>query len=447
MSERQYLSVEALLKYIKRKFDVDRHLESVYVKGEVSNFKRHSSGHVYFTLKDEKAVINAVMFRSDFQQVKFAVENGLKILVNGNVTVYETAGTIQFYIKELKLDGVGDLFVAFEQLKQKLGAEGLFHPRHKQAIPKYPRKIAVISSPTGAAIRDILTTIKRRFPMIQVTVIPAIVQGKQSVESLVAAIKKANDIENVDVIIMGRGGGSIEDLWSFNDEKVARTIFASRIPIISAVGHETDVTIADYVADLRAPTPTSAAEMATPHQIDLLQRVQMLHGKILKSVRHTLQHERQRLLSYQRSYAFRTPKLLLQQKRQQLDSRALELTKALQDIITNKRQHNDWFVHELAHRSPIRMVKQLQLQNNDYKETLQNATNRFVQQKRQQFLNQYALLNAVDPLKIMSRGFSVLYDRKQNSITSITDVQPSDTISVKVTDGIIDCKVEAVRGD
>ncbi|MFL6563271.1 MAG: exodeoxyribonuclease VII large subunit, partial [Bacillus sp. (in: firmicutes)] len=319
MQEQRYLSVNALTKYIKRKFDADPHLRDVHVRGEISNYKQHSSGHMYFTLKDEKARILAVMFSSQSRTMKFAPENGMKVIVKGEISVYEPSGQYQIYIKEMRPDGIGELFLAYEQLKQRLELEGLFAIDTKKAIPLYPRTVGVITSPTGAAIRDVITTIKRRYPIANILVFPALVQGDNAAPSIAKAIAKANNMNEIDVLIVGRGGGSIEELWAFNEELVARAIFSSDIPIISAVGHETDFTIADFVADLRAPTPTGAAELAVPHIDELLDRVLQRQTRLLRTMKGKFQFEKERLNRVQKSYAFRYPHRLYEQKLEQLD--------------------------------------------------------------------------------------------------------------------------------
>lgn len=323
--EQRYLTVVALTRYIKRKFDADPHLQDCYVKGEISNFKQHSSGHMYFTLKDDKARILAVMFARDNRHMKFQPENGMQVLIRGDLSVYEASGQYQIYIKEMKPDGVGELFLAYEQLKEKLTKEGLFSQSAKKTLPKYPKTVGVITSPTGAAIRDIVSTIKRRFPIANILLLPALVQGEQAASSIARAIEKANTIDAIDVLIVGRGGGSIEELWAFNEEIVARAIFTSEIPIISAVGHETDFTIADFVADLRAPTPTGAAELAVPHIDDLLERILNRKSRMLRTMKEKLSSQKVKLSRINRSYAFRYPHKLYEQKLEQLDRRTEQL--------------------------------------------------------------------------------------------------------------------------
>lgn len=288
MAEVKYVTVGALTKYIKRKFEVDPHLRDLWIKGEISNFKYHSRGHMYFTLKDEQARIQAVMFAGYNQYLSFRPEDGMKVLVRGEISVYEPSGNYQIYVKEMQPEGIGNLYLAYEQLKKRLEAEGLFSAEHKKPIPAFPRYIGVVTSPTGAAIRDILTTIRRRYPIATVILFPTLVQGEEAAGSIVRSIEKANELGYIDVLIVGRGGGSIEELWAFNEEAVARAIFASKVPIISAVGHETDFTIADFVADLRAPTPTGAAELAVPHVTELMERISQRKLRLMRAMKEKL---------------------------------------------------------------------------------------------------------------------------------------------------------------
>src|SRR5690625_4791765 len=280
-----YLTVTALTKYIKRKMEIDLHLQEVWIKGEISNFNHHNRGHMYLTLKDDQARIQSVMFAGNNRFLKFTPENGMNVLVKGYVSVFEPYGQYQLYIKTMEPDGIGALYLAYEQLKEKLAKEGLFDAERKRAIPPYPQKIGLITSKRGAAVRDIMTTIERRFPAVQLTIIHVNVQGESSAKEIVKAIKFANELKTFDTLIVGRGGGSIEDLWSFNEEIVARAIDASQIPIISAIGHETDTTISDFVADLRAPTPTAAAELAVPSRVDVQEHLHHMKARIANLLR------------------------------------------------------------------------------------------------------------------------------------------------------------------
>jgi len=277
MNNDKYITVSRLTRYIKYKIDNDTNLQEVFLKGEISNFKAHTRGHYYFTLKDENSRINAIMFSSQTKNIKFIPEDGMKVLVTGKISVYEANGGYQVYVSDMIEDGVGNLYIAYEQLKKKLEQEGLFAKEKKKSIPKIPKRVGVITAPTGAAIRDIISTIKRRFPLTEIILLPALVQGAEAAPSILEQIKRAEEY-NLDTLIVGRGGGSIEDMWCFNDEEVAYAIYNCNIPIISAVGHEIDFTIADFVADLRAPTPSAAAELAVTdiseleYNINLFQR-------------------------------------------------------------------------------------------------------------------------------------------------------------------------------
>ena len=338
MKNVQYLTVTALTRYIKRKFDYDPHLQDVYVKGEISNFKKHTRGHMYFTVKDDHARIAAVMFHHQARTLKFIPENGMHVLIRGTVTVYEPGGQYQIYVNEMHPDGIGSLYLAFEQLKEKLAKEGLFAKEHKRPLPNYPKTIGVVTSPTRAAIRDIITTIQRRYPIARIIIYPALVQGEQAAASIVQAIEVANERKEADVLIVGRGGGSIEDLWPFNEEIVARAIFASKIPIISAVGHETDITIADFVADLRAPTPTGAAELAVPDIDEIMERILNYKIRLTRSIREQITSERKNLERITNSYAFRYPWRLYEQKLEQLDRLSERQQRALKYVLDRKKQ-------------------------------------------------------------------------------------------------------------
>src|SRR5574344_2285981 len=289
----KYVTISDLNRYIKAKFDTDIHLNKVYLKGEISNFKRHSRGHFYFTLKDENSRISAIMFSFNNSNLTFEPCDGMKVLVSGRITIYEATGAYQIYVETMEQDGLGNLYIEYEKLKKKLLQEGLFDSKHKKIIPTYPKRIGIITAPTGAAIKDILSTIKRRYPLCETILFPALVQGASAAPDIVRAIELANDPKyNLDTLIVGRGGGSIEDLWAFNEEIVARAIYASNVPIISAVGHEIDFTIADFVADLRAPTPTGAAEMAVPNTLDLSNYLKQMEIRLNNNINKKINYNR-----------------------------------------------------------------------------------------------------------------------------------------------------------
>ena len=326
-----YLSVSSLTKYLKLKFDKDPYLERVYLTGQVSNFRKRPN-HQYFSLKDEKAVIQATVWAGVYRSFGFELEEGMKINVIGRIQLYEPSGSYSIVIEKAEPDGVGALAIQFEQLKKKLTEEGLFQDRWKQALPQFPRKIGVITSQSGAVIRDIITTVSRRFPGVEIVLYPTKVQGEGASSEVVANIQRANQRDDLDVLIIGRGGGSIEDLWAFNEEAVVRAIFESRIPIISSVGHETDTTLADFVADRRAATPTAAAELATPvTKLDLLSHLQKQENRMATAMSNRLAYNRERLAKLSQSVIFRQPERLYDGYLQKIDQLQLRLKQGMRD--------------------------------------------------------------------------------------------------------------------
>jgi len=309
MNNNKYLTVSAITQYLKHKFDSDEHLKTVFIKGEVSNFKSHSTGHLYFSIKDETSKINAIMFSSSAKKITFKPADGVKVLVVGRISVYEATGNYQIYVDEMLEDGVGNLYLTFEKLKEQLSKEGLFDEKYKKPIPRIPKRVGVVTAPTGAAIKDILSTIKRRFPVCEVILFPSLVQGDSAKDDIVKNIKLAENYE-LDLLIVGRGGGSIEDLWAFNEEVVARAIFNSSIPIISAVGHEVDFTIADFVADLRAPTPTGAAEMAVPNIVDLVKYLNNLNIRLNEYIYRKINYNKLLLDTFKNSFILKNPMIM-----------------------------------------------------------------------------------------------------------------------------------------
>ncbi|WP_163582709.1 exodeoxyribonuclease VII large subunit [Gracilibacillus saliphilus] len=443
--EEKYLSVTALTKYIKKKFDVDRHLNHVWLRGEISNFKHHSRGHMYMTIKDDHTSIRAVMFHRQNQDLSFRPEDGMKVLITGYVSVFESQGQYQLYIQELQPDGIGALHLAFEQLKEKLLKEGLFDPIHKKALPKYPQHIAVLTSPTGAAIRDILTTMERRYPLANILIIPVLVQGKQSATSIVNGIKKANQIDELDLIIVGRGGGSLEELWSFNEEEVARAIFQSELPVISAVGHETDVTISDMVADLRAPTPTAAAEMAVPSQLELIDKLKKIRQFLENNTRNKIERSSEKLVSIESSYVFKYPRRLVEEKEQRLDRAVDQLTKQLHRTLQSK---NDYFKYLDQRYQRLHIDKQLEKQNEQVQHLLKRlyrASNQQMDQKKNLFSKHLAQLDLLNPTRIMSRGYSITYSEENDIIRSVEQVEKDQSLSIQLSDGIVKCLAQEIR--
>lgn len=354
--EERYLTVSALTKYIKYKFDHDHHLEDVLLEGEISNFKHHSRGHFYFTLKDDGASISATMFSTYASKVKFDLKDGMKVYVKGKVTVYEAAGSYQINVVELKSDGIGDLYLAYEKLKKELEQQGYFNPLHKKPIPKYPKTIGVITSPTGAAIRDIINTINRRYPLANVILYPAIVQGVDAKESVAKQINKANKDNLVDVLIVGRGGGSIEDLWAFNEKIVATAIYESEIPIISAVGHEVDFTIADFVADIRAATPTAAAELATPN-IDVLNKnISFYIDTMNKKMKYIFSEYKMRLSQSDKRLDINNPIAKLNREKDKINVNVNRLNTNINHIIELKRNLFDHYKSLLEEKNPLAIM-------------------------------------------------------------------------------------------
>ena len=390
MDERQALSVTQVNLYIKDVISRDDVLCDVLVKGELSNFKAHSSGHMYMSLKDEGGVMRAVMFRSAAAKLAFKPQNGMKVVARGRISVYERDGQYQLYIENMQQEGQGDLYAAFEQLKAKLSAEGLFDPAHKKKLPKYPKTVGVVTAPTGAAIRDIINVLSRRFSYADIVLYPVLVQGENSAASIVEAIEYFNKSKSADVLIVGRGGGSIEDLWSFNEETVARAIYNSDIPIVSAVGHEIDFTISDFVADLRAPTPSAAAELVVPSQIELSEKFNNVYRRMFQQSMRVIEKGRMRVRLCEDRQAFKNPLRRLDDSRQYLDNIAYMLESECKSVIGSKRT-------SLA----------------------ENA----------------AKLDGLSPLGTLARGYSLSKDKNGNVLKSVTQVESGDVISVTVSDG------------
>lgn len=442
MQQDRYISITELTRYIKKKFDQDQKLQDIWLRGELSNVKFHSRGHMYFTVKDQNSRVNSVMFAGNNRFLKFRPEEGMKVLIRGEVSVYEPHGQYQLYVKEMQPDGIGNLFLAFEELKKKLDQEGLFASESKKPIPAIPKKIGVITSPTGAAVRDILTTIKRRFPIAKVTVMPVLVQGPYAAPSISRAIDFASDQGQWDVLIVGRGGGSIEELWAFNEEIVARSIYRSRIPVISAVGHETDFTIADFVADVRAATPTAAAELAVPHIEELRERIQQRQLRLTRAISDHIKSMRNELNRYQRSYAFKYPTQLVKQKEQELDRLIDGLQKSSSRALTNKKDQVGRLQDRLQRNHPAKIHEQSKEKYQSLMRMMKKEMRNTFEQHNSQFKQHVGKLNALSPLSIMERGYSLAYHEGQDKlIKSIKQVQPGDPVTVRLKDGRLDCQV------
>lgn len=424
MGEKKYLTVTALTKYIKFKFDNDAHLRNVFLKGEISNFKHHSRGHFYFTLKDDKAQISAIMFASNAKKIKFTPVDGMTILIEGDISVFESRGSYQIYVTKMSEDGLGNLYLAYEQLKEKLSKEGLFDESHKVSIPKFPKTIAVLTSPTGAAVQDVINIVNRRYPLASIIVYPTLVQGEYAKDSIVEQLKLVNKQKLADVIILGRGGGSIEDLWPFNEESVAYEIYKSKIPIISSVGHEVDFTISDFVSDLRAPTPSGAAELAVPSQLELLNYLEQLNNQNRSNLNQILKHKMDLLKRIEGSYVFRDP---------------LRLTE-------NKSKKLDHLIEKLELLNPINRLRQSKIDLDVEVKKLNDYYQRYLLRKQNDFVLLINKLELLNPLSVMSKGYSVL---KKNGVVikSINEVNINDKINILVSDGIINANVINKRKD
>lgn len=412
-------SVTRLNNEIKDLLDAVPGYRNLLVQGEISNYKAHSSGHHYMTLKDEGASINAVMFRSDAMRLKFRLENGMKVIVRARVSSFPRTGQVQLYISEVIPDGAGALNLAFEQLKKKLQAEGLFDPAHKKPIPSCPQRIALVTSPTGAAVRDMIRILGRRWPLAKVTLYPAQVQGQGAAESIDRALMLANAIGEADVILCGRGGGSMEDLWAFNEEVVARAIYDSAIPVISAVGHEPDVTIADFAADLRAPTPSGAAELAVPDRAEYALSVRTLDTRLRTAAHKQLQIRHQRLTALQERLELRTPVKYIAEKRLLLDQMADRLCAALPARLTREEQK-------------LTVLRQ----------RLLAAGQGGLHRRRLRFAQTVATLDAISPLRVLARGYAVATKGRRGAVvTDAAALKAGDTLHIRFAKGAADCRV------
>lgn len=446
--ERKVLTVKQLTRYIKMKLESDSRLQSVWVQGEISNFTHHSSGHMYFTLKDKDSRVKCVMFASYNQRLPFMPREGSKVIACGSISVFERDGQYQFYVNEMQPDGIGSLFLAFEQLKQKLEQAGWFAAERKRPLPRHPRAIGVITSPTGAAVRDIITTLQRRHPSVAIILYPVLVQGKQAGASIARAIDEMNRLAEVDVLIVGRGGGSLEELWAFNEEIVARSIYDSAIPIISAVGHETDFTIADFVADLRAPTPTAAAELAVAHHLELRRQVDDLTQRMGNGIQRLIEHKRRSLRSAVGSPVFAQPRRFLLQSAERLDRLNEQLVHQLKYQSAIKRESWIRLYHRLVSQNPRQKAELADKRLNTAKQAMVQSMKARLKNEQLRFHSQVRHLDALSPLKVMQRGYGLVYDEQENNlIRTINQVQPGDLIKVKLYDGQLECHVWSMKGE
>ena len=416
--EEKTFTVSEINAHINRILKKDPNLKNIQIKGEISNYKTYPSGHSYFTLKDETSQIPAVFFKYNKQRfLDFKPENGMKVIVKGKIEVYEVDGKYQLYVTRIEKDGIGDLFARFEQLKKDLDKEGLFEDAHKKEIPKYPQRIGVVTAQTGAAIRDIITTIKRRYPICEILVFSTLVQGNQAAPQIVRQIRHAQEFD-IDTLIVGRGGGSIEDLWPFNEEIVAREIYACRIPVISAVGHEIDFTIADFVADKRAATPTAAAELAVPNIREVRNNVNQLSNRINKSIEDKILENKTRLKHVSEKNVLKNPESIYEIKGMRLDNLISKLDFSSKNIISQSRNRLFKLENSIVLKKPEEIIKP----------------------KREAYLKNFNKLEVLNPLLTLKRGYSIAKSGDK-VISSAKDVKSGDEVDIEFDDGIVNTKV------
>ena len=440
----KYLSVTTLTKYLKMKFDKDPYLERVYLTGQVSNFRKRPT-HQYFSLKDDRAVIQATIWSGIYQKLGFDLEEGMKINVVGRVQVYEPSGSYSIIIEKAEPDGVGALALQFEQLKKKLSEEGLFQDRFKQEIPQFAKKIGVVTSRSGAVIQDIITTVTRRFPGVEIILYPTKVQGEGAAEEIARNIARANERDDLDVLIIGRGGGSIEDLWAFNEEIVVRAIFESRLPVISSVGHETDVTLSDFVADKRAATPTAAAELATPvTKLDLLTYLKNQERRMATSVQNTLSKKEKALKVLSQSVIFRQPERLYDGYLQRLDQLQLRLKQSVNSELVRQEQRVLELVHRLEQLSPINKVHRYQDRLLQFEKLLRSQMAVVYDAKVAEVKRLSEALLMLDTSRIVARGYAIV--KKEDAVvSSAKDLKKTDQVTLMMRDGQVELEVKDVK--
>lgn len=430
--EKRYLTVSALNRYLKAKIDSDEQLQKILIKGEVSNFKHHSSGHLYFTLKDETSRINAVMFASKARKLPFELENGMKVLIQASVSVYDVAGTYQLYVNNIEQDGLGNLYLRYEQLKKALALEGLFDQEHKQEIPKFPSKIAVLSAYPSAALADIVRTIKLRFPVVRVIVFPIPVQGKGAYLHIINTLNYVDSL-GFNTIIIARGGGSLEDLWNFNEEALARAIYNCKTPIISGVGHEIDYTICDFVADCRCATPTAAGIKATPDLVELKQNVNNINYTLNTLMKQKITLNKQMLNKLNSFYLFKNPNKLFEDKKVKIDY----LSDRLKDVFTynlnlqsNKAKNLIQTFNHQANLFTLEQKNHLNLIN----QTMEQLMKQKIKYEKEKLYYTLSKLNTLSPLKVLERGYAIVL-KEDNVVLTVNELKTGDKIKIKMKDG------------
>ena len=440
----KYLSVTTLTKYLKMKFDKDPYLERVYLTGQVSNFRKRPT-HQYFSLKDDHAVIQATIWSGIYQKLGFDLEEGMKINVIGRVQIYEPSGSYSIIIEKAEPDGVGALAIQFEQLKKKLTEEGLFQERFKQPLPQFSKRIGVVTSRSGAVIRDIITTVSRRFPGVDILLYPTKVQGEGSAEEIARNIARANERDDLDLLIIGRGGGSIEDLWAFNEEIVVRAIFESRLPVISSVGHETDVTLADFVADRRAATPTAAAELATPvTKLDLLAHLQNQEKRMATAVRNVLAKKQEALKKCSQSVIFRQPERLYDGYLQRLDQLQLRLKQSLRTRISDNKQLVQARTHRLVQLSPVTKIQRYQDRLGQLDKLLRSQMALVYDAKVAEVKRLSEALLMLDTSRIVARGYAIV-KKEESVVDSVESLKKKDQVTLLMRDGQVELEVKDVK--
>ncbi|HHG8381256.1 TPA: exodeoxyribonuclease VII large subunit [Streptococcus pneumoniae] len=440
----KYLSVTTLTKYLKMKFDKDPYLERVYLTGQVSNFRKRPT-HQYFSLKDDHAVIQVTIWSGIYQKLGFDLEEGMKINVIGRVQVYEPSGSYSIIIEKAEPDGVGALAIQFEQLKKKLTEEGLFQERFKQALPQFSKRIGVVTSRSGAVIRDIITTVSRRFPGVDILLYPTKVQGEGAAEEIDRNIARANQWDDLDLLIIGRGGGSIEDLWAFNEEIVVRAIFESRLPVISSVGHETDVTLADFVADRRAATPTAAAELATPvTKLDVLAHLQNQEKRMATAVRNVLSKKQETLKKCSQSVIFRQPERLYDGYLQRLDQLQLRLKQSLRTRISDNKQLVQARTHQLVQLSPVTKIQRYQDRLGQLDKLLGSQMALVYDAKVAEAKRLSEALLMLDTSRIVARGYAIV-KKEESVVDSVESLKKKDQVTLLMRDGQVELEVKDVK--
>lgn len=437
--EQRYLTVSALNNYLKAKLDQDVHLQKIFLQGEISNLKLHSSGHYYFTLKDEKSRINAVMFSSYVQKLKIRLENGMKVLIVGSISVYVAAGNFQLYVYHVEPDGIGNLYIQFEQLKKKLYNEGLFEDTHKKRIPLYPQEIGIITAYPSAALEDILRTLHNRFPLVKIKLFPTLVQGESAYQNIIHCLKQADSL-GLDVLILARGGGSLEDLWNFNNEELVRTIYHCQTPIISGVGHEVDTTLTDYVADLRAATPTAAATAAVPDLNELLMQNDATMDYLQTLMMHQLENTKTKLAHLSQHPCLKEPQRMITKQQEKLGMHTLFLKQQMSLVL----KHYRYQLSQLDQKIVPMTQQFIQKQYYTIEQQTQQMQYALVQKmntEKQYFGQLLEQLQLLSPLNILKRGYAIV-ETNGHVVDSVLQVKPHDEIAIRLSDGTIKATVK-----